>query len=263
MDTIKECNLIYNPEGSDLRNLQLRMLEILKAVDRICRKYDIPYWLGSGTLLGAVRHKGFIPWDDDLDIEMLRDDFIRLLAILPEELPVSMSLQTDQTDPNYVYLYAKVRDRNSYIKETCVINQNLKDQGAFIDIFPIEASSSYLCKVAAKLFNGFCFNSAMKWGCQAKLYIWSRKVLLKIVFPIFRFCSRLCGAKKLHHTFGVNFLCPRDKEDIFPLSEIKFEGETFFSPNSNNNYLRKLYGDYMKIPEVVDYHRVDGKIKVW
>ena len=65
----------YNPDGSLLRELQLRMLEILKCVDSICEKHNIRYWLSSGTLLGAVRHGGFIPWDDDIDILMPREDY--------------------------------------------------------------------------------------------------------------------------------------------------------------------------------------------
>ena len=63
----------FNPDGSLLRRQQMRMLELLIEVDRICKKHNIKYWLGSGTLIGAARHKGFIPWDDDLDIEMLWD----------------------------------------------------------------------------------------------------------------------------------------------------------------------------------------------
>ena len=93
----------FNPDGSLLRRQQMRMLDILLEVDRICRKHNITYWLSSGTLIGAVRHKGFIPWDDDLDIEMLLPDYERLMKILPQELPDTMALQTQDTDPNYFF----------------------------------------------------------------------------------------------------------------------------------------------------------------
>ena len=81
----------FNPDGSLLRRQQLRMLELLEVIDVICRKHQIPYWLSSGTLIGAARHKGFIPWDDDLDIEMLRSDYLRLLKVLPQELPDNLA----------------------------------------------------------------------------------------------------------------------------------------------------------------------------
>ena len=71
----------FNPEGSVLRLHQMKMLRILEFVDRVCRKHGIRYWLSSGTLLGAVRHGGFIPWDDDLDIEMLYRDYKRLMEV--------------------------------------------------------------------------------------------------------------------------------------------------------------------------------------
>ena len=85
----EELKARFNPEGSPLRLQQLRMKEMLKVLDGICRKHDIPYWIASGTLLGCMRHGGFIPWDDDLDVEMLRSDYKRLLRILPSELPAS------------------------------------------------------------------------------------------------------------------------------------------------------------------------------
>ena len=101
----------FNPDGSLLRRQQLRMLELLEVIDVICRKHQIPYWLSSGTLIGAARHKGFIPWDDDLDIEMLRSDYLRLLKVLPQELPDNLALQTNETDPNYIFIYGKLRIR--------------------------------------------------------------------------------------------------------------------------------------------------------
>ena len=77
-----ELRDIFNPEGSDLRKLQLRILEILKFVDSVCKTHGIQYWLSSGTCLGAVRHGGFIPWDDDVDIEMFEKDYIRFCKIM-------------------------------------------------------------------------------------------------------------------------------------------------------------------------------------
>ena len=86
----EELRKRFNPEGSLLRRQQMRMLEILLEVDKICQKHQIPYWLSSGTLIGAMRHDGFIPWDDDLDIEMMRDDYLRLMASLPRVLDVQL-----------------------------------------------------------------------------------------------------------------------------------------------------------------------------
>ena len=77
----------FNPEGSLLRRQQNRMTEMLVFIDGVCRKHNIKYWLCSGTLLGCIRHGGYIPWDDDLDIEMLREDYLKLLKVLPSELP--------------------------------------------------------------------------------------------------------------------------------------------------------------------------------
>ena len=263
MMSTNELKDTYNSDGSDLRRLQLRMLDILIEIDRICKKHKIPYWLSSGTLLGAVRHNGFIPWDDDLDIEMLREDYLRLIAILPYELPENLRLQYDATDPAYVYQYAKVRDLNSYIKETCVINQRLKYQGAFVDIFPMEKSSNILSVIAAKLFNRLCFNQAIKHEKITFTYVCCRYVLNKVIFPIFRIISKCIRSTNIHHTYGVNFLTPRCEDDIFPLTTIPFENYRFSAPCCYDKYLEKIYGDYMKIPDVINFHRIDDSLKIW
>ena len=122
-----------------LRQAQLVMLRMLKIIDYICRKHDLRYWLCSGTLLGAVRHQGFIPWDDDLDICMLREDYNRFIQIAPLEFPTDIFLQTQETDPSYDYLPlpCKVRDKNSLIISEGMENQKYQ-QGLFIDIFPTD-----------------------------------------------------------------------------------------------------------------------------
>ena len=94
----KELKYKYNPEGSILRKQQMVMLHILENVAKICDDNNIDYWLSSGTLLGAYRHGGFIPWDDDLDIMILRKDLKRFREVMIKSLPADMVLQDHSTD---------------------------------------------------------------------------------------------------------------------------------------------------------------------
>ena len=105
----------FNPPGSALRQAQLKMLDILVEVDRICRRNNISYWLSSGTLIGAARHGGFIPWDDDIDIEMLLPDYKRFCSIAPRELPHYLKLQNSSTDPMFLLGFSKVRNTQEKI----------------------------------------------------------------------------------------------------------------------------------------------------
>lgn len=252
----------YSPDGSVLRNAQLRMLDILKEVDEICRRYNLKYWLTCATLLGAVRHGGFVPWDDDLDIAMMRDDYLKLMEILPKELPDNLELQNDVTEPGYVYMYAKVRDKNSSIRETCDVNKRFKNQGLFIDIFPMEESSFALCRVAAPLFNRMVFGVALNRGTDCALYKFNRFLLLKLVFPTFRALSVFAPKGRIHHTFGVNFLQEKTREMVFPLSIVKFEGIEFCAPADPDAYLTKHFGDYMQLPKNIQPVHAE-EIKIW
>ena len=118
-------------ENKNLRKAQLIMFNLLKELDKVCKKNNINYWLDSGTLLGAVRHKGFIPWDDDIDICMLEKDYKKFLKIAKKELSENVFLQTEETDKNYIWFpYAKLRDRNSVFIEEGQKQNELFHQGS-------------------------------------------------------------------------------------------------------------------------------------
>ena len=133
---------------NDIKSLQLICLEILKEIDRVCKKHNILYWLDSGSMLGAVRHNGFIPWDDDLDIAMFRDDYNRFLEIASKELKENYFLQTHQTDSEYPLFFAKVRRNNTFIDEKRYRRLNIH-KGIYVDIFPVDKLGSNI-KVAKK-----------------------------------------------------------------------------------------------------------------
>lgn len=249
----------FNPEGSLLRRQQLRLTELLMAVDKICRKHDIPYWLSSGTLLGAVRHGGFIPWDDDLDIELLRPDYERLLKVLPAELPDTMTLQTYDTDPGYIFAFAKVRDKRSWLLETNHYDRIFHQRGIFLDIFPFEKSPRLLHWVSCrahgfiyKVLNNKKYNDTTAARKARSIYAFNRR----FTFPLLRALCRLCPSDKVRYGLGVPYADTRVLSDIFPLTEIEFEGHRVFSPGNAHNYLRRKYGDYMRLPDLthITYH---------
>lgn len=254
----------YNPEGSLLRRHQLRMLEILKEIDRICQKHRIDYWLSSGTLLGAVRHGGFIPWDDDLDIEMERKDYLRLLQLLPEELNDAYLLQTHGTDPGFISTYAKIRDKYSAITEH-EEDINYRYKGIFIDIFQMEVTSYPLVRFAAALHRRLVYkynrvpyagNGFRKFQMQINYTL-----LTQLLYPCLRTAARIGRNKEvMHHTYGTCFLTPRYKSDIYPLSKLQFEDQQFPVPGNTHAYLTKMFGDYMRLPDSILPHTTSVKI---
>ena len=254
-ETQQQLREKYNPEGSLLRRGQMRMLNILKAVDTICRAHNIPYWLSSGTLLGAVRHGGFIPWDDDLDIEMLREDYLRLLPILRRELPEGLMVHDKESDKDYPHPYAKVRDKHSCIEEEYTFKS--EHTGCFIDIFPLERSPYPIFRIANRLFVNLCHHNVYK-KCRP-IYEFNHALLTHGIFPLFRvWISVFHPHSVLHHTLGMTFKAERQYSDIFPLKEIDFEGGTFYAPHNTHRYLTRMFGNYMKLPENISIH---GTIK--
>ena len=249
----------FNPDGSLLRRQQMRMLEILLEVDRICQKHDIPYWLSSGTLIGAMRHDGFIPWDDDLDIEMMRSDYQRLMKVLPSELPEWLALQNDETDPNYFYFYAKVRDRRSRMLEQNGYDRLWQEQGIYIDIFPMEQHPIWLHKLTEKTV-GHMYKIWRTSTDDTKAIRKVRRIFdfnNRLLFPCLR---RLLSLFTIHYSLftsnvitsgmGIPFHNPRYAKEIFPLMTHVFEGHQLPVPHDADAHLRHIFGDYMQLPDL-------------
>ena len=243
----RELRERFNPDGSLLRKQQLRMLDILLYVDKVCKEHNIRYWLSSGTLLGAVRHGGFIPWDDDLDIEMLREDYDKFIEVFKDN--DDYALQTYKSDKHYYRTFAKVRDLHSQISEF-ELDKHYKYRGIFIDVFSIEYLPKFVCRLYGGAFEVIC-RWARKFS-DNRVAMFGVKLLQKIVLcsiPIARPIFRVF-AKDLHHSYGSGFLKKRNMEDIYPLTTIQFEGYTFPSPYNADSYLREIYGNYNKLPDI-------------
>lgn len=256
----------FNPDGSLLRQHQLRMLEMLKYIDGVCRKHDIKYWLCSGTLIGAVRHGGFIPWDDDVDIEMLREDYKKFVKVMATELQTDYVLQTHETDKGYFAPYGKLRDLHSCIKEENSNDLHYKYQGCYIDVFIMEPSSSrFLSRVGGGIWYRLLAvpNSKLHGKLRGIYYPVAYLLVYGIIFPVLRFMSFWRHRKQYRLTFGSCFYKPRDLRDIFPLQTLSFENYAFPVPGNYDDYLKKIYGDYMQLPDLEKIKSHTVKVEIY
>ncbi len=244
----------YNPEGSELRKLQLKMLDILSVVADICDRHNLTYWISGGTLLGAVVHKGFIPWDDDIDVEMPLADYKRLIKILPKELPPHLYLQTPEEKWNTV-LFSKVRDRNSIVYIKGEESSKSVAKGFFIDIVPVEGSYMWMKKMLDSMY-GRAFRRIRRGQPLHSLRYFFEYGVSLFLYPLSAllvFLARVvCSAAKpgtLVYGYGINAKHGQKSEDILPTGLIKFEGKEFSAPRNPHNYLYTQYKcDYTKIP---------------
>ncbi|MBS5949707.1 MAG: LicD family protein [Clostridium sp.] len=240
------------------------MVEILEEVDRICTKYGIEYYLSDGTLLGAIRHGGFIPWDDDLDISMLRKDYNKFLEVAEKELDKRYFLQTAKTDKYYdiEHVPTKVRHNGSrFIEE----DNKKYHQGVYIDIFPMDnvPNSNFKFKLQSKI-SSFIMKSSMRMRVkEEKLPLKNELTHLVYRFVLFIFKGKrremlnnwlisLGDENSSEIIYGIDTCwdVTFNRKDIFPLQRIKFEDKYFLAPNNPGAILTKMYGDYMKLPPV-------------
>ena len=247
----------YNPDGSELRRLQLRLSSMLKELDSFCKKYDIKYTLEAGTVLGAYRHKGFIPWDDDIDISMDLKEYKRFCKLLADNPTPNLRLQSHETDRLYLNPYAKVRDVHSSIKEQGV-GVVYKENGCFIDVFPLEAAFPTLIAIYHILHKPL-FILEHKALHKHRLIVFFANFyyqFLKVFMFFFRIISKLFGSKSYSYSYGSNlytFKYQHRKEVFQPSKEMLFEGELYPVPGKTEEYLSTRYGkSYMQLPKEED-----------
>lgn len=250
---------------STLRQAQLKMLAMLNVVDVICQKHGLDYWLDAGTLLGALRHQGFIPWDDDMDIAMPRESAEAFLRIAPSEMPEHMFLQTPQSDPGYFNLATslKIRDRNSHFIEKHEVGSEVYLQGIFIDVFvydrmPIEPKRRNRYKFMAKKLSRLLSTkySTVPMGHHAGIYrtigrCFPKRLLEHMLNGIIQKANTSDSPYlgRGYHCVGQNLMT---YDDIYPLKRICFETGQFNGPSRADVLLSQQYGDYMTLPPETD-----------
>lgn len=237
-----EADLVrkYNYEGSTLRRAQLRMLEMLVFLDRLCKENDIQYFIAYGTLLGAVRHGGFIPWDDDLDV-FIDPKGLKKIRDIINSGGYDYVVQNHKNDKGFVRYYNVLRDLNSeYIKDEFQHNQR-KYRGVQLDLFPYGSDvSDFAKRIIGKTV-----------GLNEKIFLGKYPILSTIIFqvtnsyliPFFKAIDRLKPKRTISMGYeGMEIEPHYAYDDIFPLKEIEFEGIKVMGPNKPENVLKCNYG---------------------
>ena len=237
------------PAKGILRDIQLSVLRILLETDRICKQHDINYWIDFGTLLGAVRHKDFIPWDDDIDICMMREDYEKFEKVF----------DSSKKDGN---LYLDVpSDKNKYSSILRVCHKKIPT--IFVDVFPCDyylqklnssekiALHNKISNLKKHIYKKTTKNPKEKLQHRQKLLAIRDKYIYNNQKPDPSKHPAIFWAIEFNHLWP---RCVFDYETIFPLSKIEFCGHQFPCPAQTDLYLTTIYRDYMTLPASLHYH---------
>lgn len=257
---------MYTLTDSDLQKLHSVFLDMLKDFDEICRTNHIRYFLGGGTLLGAVRHGGFIPWDDDVDLMMLREDYEKLCRLPESAFPPHLFFQTIKTDSHYHGDMAKIRLNNTIYSTEFSSHFPDMHQGIFLDIFVHDRTSENHIMQRIHIFMTTFFRSAVfhKWAGTPMQFYGKHKLICQIATYLNRLLPMVFWQYMREHTYSFfrysssKFLYDGMGQHLqhgaFPdiwLNQsilVKFENTFLPIPWKYDEYLKYSYGDYMTVP---------------
>ena len=250
-----------------LKHVQQVELSILKDFVDICNENDLEYFLYGGTALGAVRHSGFIPWDDDIDVAMFRKDYEKFLAIMEKKNIPKYKMLNVNTEKDYFLYFSKMMLRSTYFEEWWVKQVDF-NVGINIDIFPLDNIPENKFKrsiltMGCRFFDKLSTLSVIKIENLSKTQALIANTLhfllktFKIHSSLFNgICLYLMKKYENEHTnkicdfSALNFPQIYDKKDFTPAKNIKFENMEAKISNNIDSILTQIYGDYMKIPPV-------------
>ena len=252
-----------------MNEIQKVELNLLKEFVKVCEKNNLRYFMVGGSALGCVRHKGFIPWDDDIDVAMPREDYEKFMK-MQDELPSYCFIQNYKTDPHYIYNYGKLRDSRTTFIESYYKYHRI-NHGVWIDIFPLDGISSKMKpskKFAPKLYY-FWFNVWMmylpslfrkpKKGTIIKDLFFNLVALLTCWLNLFHLRNKWVDKLMVNPKFDesvmiANCLGKSPSKEAMPSSffgkgvKIQFEDIEVNCPSDYDGYFQWLFGDYMKLP---------------
>ena len=248
----------YSVCGYDIDIMHTKMLEIAVEVDRICKEQGLKYSLYGGSVIGAVRHNGFIPWDHDIDMAMPRKDydkFVKYMLTHPNEKIFFSNYKSEKRYPNN---WGKVRLNGTVFLEQELASLTELHKGVFIDLHPIDNIVPAFLKLQVRI--------AMFWSCvgKTKSGIYEGSKIKRMVYKFFSwmpYCvinaMRSCAMKMFKH-FPTKYVykVAHPNNGIYPiprctfedLIEHDFENTNFLIPKNYDEFLTKRYGDYMQIP---------------
>lgn len=236
---------------SKLAQIQQVELKLLRVLDAVCRSNGLSYWLDGGTLLGCVRHSGFIPWDDDIDVGMTRQDYEAFETVASNQMQKDVFLQNVKSDSAYPFFFPKLRDRYSNCRD---MPGKCCHQGIGIDIFiydkcPTNKLLIYLQRRLYKILIAGQYQSTRVLRQKSAL-------LVSKIIPTNSLKHKLLSMYKLTESYAYRMGIDNSARDpqsythdqLFPLKEMQFEGFPMLVPHDWHDYLAQRYGDYMKLP---------------
>lgn len=265
-ETSKMKNIVLSNEELDkIKKIELNLLQEFIGV---CSKLNLKYYVLGGTMLGTVRHHGFIPWDDDIDVALPREDYVIFCKKCQKFLPNHIFLQTRDTDPEYIAGFAKLRDSNTTFIETSIKDRNI-NHGIYIDVFPLDRYPDNALKqkmfslkhhlIKLRLRKEYTLDKRVQDSFIKRLAI---AVLYPFAFMCYPTVDSACNARE--HLFSLaagkkylaNYNGAWGKREIVPAEwyadgcELTFEGIKVVVPAQYEKWLTQVYGDFMTPPPI-------------
>lgn len=241
----------YNPEGSLLRRDQMELLRMLQVVASICEEHGLKWWLSSGTLLGAARHKGFIPWDDDIDIVLLKEDYDKLERILCSMESDEFVYHCMETDIDYVNIYGKFRKKEGRVDAGKKRYDYYRWTGVGLDIFAME-KTNFMSALLGRFLYKIGMNPTEHITNPAIRHFVIRIVKFinfNLIFPVLRLIGKMNPNQEYHYALGSGWAKHTFfMKYTFPLAASEFEGVQMPVPFDMKSYLDTVYGDWKTLP---------------